>query len=261
MVTASPTRLGLLKRSVESYCKQTHDQKELVVVVCQCDDYLGHVTTYVRTLCRHDVRVVFQPTAIPLGALRNLALDHSDGNIVCQWDDDDVYHPERISEQLNAMLATGTEATFLSHYLHLFSDTCQVAWCDWTRLQIAEEPGLPGSLLARKQALPRYADLERDEDSMLQRELLRRGVPLTVIEGSTPLYAYTFHGANLCSRRDHVRTAVGTALGAARVREKAAMLFTTFCSLGFAPPLSIVDNRGQIVLRWSHEWGSQIGTP
>lgn len=260
MVTWSRTRLALVKRSVESYCKQTYDEKELLVVVCQSDDYHRDIATYVNGLCRDDVRIVFQPTSIPLGALRNIAVDHCDGNIVCQWDDDDIYHPQRISEQVTTMVSTSAEATFLSHYLHLFSDSRQVAWCNWSRLQIAEEPGLPGSLLARKHALPRYAGIERDEDSMLQRDLQRRGIPLTVLEGSTPLYAYTFHGENLCSRRDHVRTAVGTALEGVKVRAGAATLFSSFCSLGLAPPLSIVDNRGQTVLKWSRRSDSQIDT-
>lgn len=259
MVTGRGTRLSLFKRSLDSYCKQTYDQKELLVVVCPRADYLNDITAHVKQKCRDDVRIVFQPTPKPLAALRNLALDHCDGDIVCQWDDDDVYHPERISEQVKAMLSTGAEATFLSHYLHLFADSRQVAWCDWSRLQIAKEPGLPGSLLGRKSALPRYEDHHRGEDSTLQRSLQRRRIPLTVLAGPAPLYAYTFHGTNLCSRRHHACMAARAALEAAKVRESAAMLCSTLCALSFAPPLSIVDNRGETVLKWSGGSDSELG--
>jgi hypothetical protein len=38
-----------------------------------------------------------------LGTLRGLSLDVATGEIVCQWDDDDCHHPDRILHQVQQM--------------------------------------------------------------------------------------------------------------------------------------------------------------
>src|SRR5512135_2995391 len=97
-------RIDSVRRAVADYCRQSHPRRELVIVQSGGDaaaraDLLIHV----ETLGRSDIRVFDEPESASLGALRNRAGALARGNVLCQWDDDDMYHPDRLSAQLAAM--------------------------------------------------------------------------------------------------------------------------------------------------------------
>jgi glycosyltransferase involved in cell wall biosynthesis len=251
---AGASRLELFKKSFDCYCRQTHSSKELVIVACGDDDYVGQVRKHLAGSQRDDVRILLPNVMMPLGALRNMAMDHATGDIVCQWDDDDINHPTRLSRQLDTMRQSKAQASFLLDYLHLFYDTRRIFWSDWRRLPLSDEPGLPGTLLAYKDVLPRYNDkLSRDEDSTIQRALCKNGILTAVIGGLGPLYIYTFHGTNIFSRAHHEYTARFTALEWATLTGRAASLFSALYDYDLNPPLYVVDNYGRTVFEWSGE--------
>jgi glycosyltransferase involved in cell wall biosynthesis len=117
--TGGGQRFTHFKKSFLAYANQIYDNKELVIIVSGDSEHRKKVDKYVRQCQRQDVNLVFSDLK-PLGALRNLALDRASGDVVCQWGDDDVSHPNRISEQLRAMQHAGVHATVLRNYVHLF---------------------------------------------------------------------------------------------------------------------------------------------
>src|SRR6185312_14331875 len=74
-----------------------------------------------------------------LGTLRNLSLDAATGDVVCQWDDDDCYHPDRVLRQVERMTQHRARACFLTDNLHLLEPEGQLFWTDWARYSKDEQ--------------------------------------------------------------------------------------------------------------------------
>jgi glycosyltransferase involved in cell wall biosynthesis len=51
-----------------------------------------------------NARIVECAEALKIGTKRNYAIREADGaEIICHWDDDDIYHPERIAQQVKLL--------------------------------------------------------------------------------------------------------------------------------------------------------------
>src|SRR5262249_49124556 len=89
-----PERQGYLQRSWEGYCRQTYPDKELIVVPdWRSPDQRGPLLDIIAACKRSDIEIVDLPERRTLGALRNASRAAARGEILCQWDDDDLYHP------------------------------------------------------------------------------------------------------------------------------------------------------------------------
>jgi glycosyltransferase involved in cell wall biosynthesis len=127
-----------------------------------------------------------------LGTLRNLSLDLARGELVAQWDDDDWYHPDRLTRQV-AALDTRFDACVLSATLmHLDAPE----WRDYP--YIGHLPrGVPGTILHRASPAIRYPAQRRGEDSVFLHQWPR--ARLTVLD-APELFLRAFHGANTWER-------------------------------------------------------------
>ena len=56
---------------------------------------------------------------LPLGLLRNIAVAQAKGNIVCQWDDDDLYHRDRTFGGKRALAAKHSRLNSVSSLLQM----------------------------------------------------------------------------------------------------------------------------------------------
>jgi glycosyltransferase involved in cell wall biosynthesis len=196
MVTAD--RVDLARRAVQCFVQQAHAERELVVVDDGTADYLPLLraaeafasVTHVK-LPNHDRRT--------LGELRNIAIEAAKGDWCIQWDDDEWYHPERISRQLAVAVASGVGASALRWTLMKVptgSGTLQFR----TRTGIAT----PGTLLFKRTDL-RYPHLARNEDGVFLRNV-RREIGLAVLEReSSHLFVRVFHGSNTWDERHFLR--------------------------------------------------------
>lgn len=201
-------RLRLLKRAVHCYCSQTYANRELVIV-CDADTRVRRaVERYLDSLGRHDVRLVWCEPGRTLGALRNLSLQAATGALVCQWDDDDLSHPERLARQSAPLLAHGSGAALLTDQLHFFERERALFWVDWSaggRIGGIWQM-VPGTLLAYRDASLRYPEdghaAVRGEDSALLEGLMEREAVLP-LGGLGHLYVYTYHGANTFPLEHH----------------------------------------------------------
>ena len=138
------------------------------------------------------VRAVEVP-AMPkrsLGALRNLAVEAARGGIVAQWDDDDWYAPARLEEQVRSLAESGLPGCVLERWT--IYDAID------RRAYVSARRAWEGSLVARKDAMPAYADVPRGEDTALIASLMAEA-KLTALD-RPDLYVYTYHGANTWAR-------------------------------------------------------------
>jgi glycosyltransferase involved in cell wall biosynthesis len=191
-------RLPYVKTAIAAFDRQTHPNRELVIVVNGGDDEAREaLLAYLGSLGRKDVRAVEVPgPAVPVGALRNVSFEEARGDVVCQWDDDDLYHPERVSRQLQAMTAADCEAAYLQEVMQYIPKAGALYWTNWAA---TEAKAHPGTLMARKDAGVRYDKQGRwaqlGEDLKVALDLEERG-RVCRLAGQPHLFLYVNHGAN-----------------------------------------------------------------
>src|SRR5262249_17336769 len=106
-------RLSLAKCAILSFAAQTYPDKGLVVVGDGQARFRRAVERYAAALGLARVRFVHAgPERLTLGRLRNLSIEAAAGEIVCQWDDDDYSHPERLKLQVGELTRADAGACF-----------------------------------------------------------------------------------------------------------------------------------------------------
>ena len=210
MITAD--RLVLAKRSIRCFSDQTYPRLELVIVSAGDRVYRRALEEHLEHQGVGNARVIAAEPGSTLGRLRNLSLDAAAGDIVCQWDDDDCYHPDRVLRQVEEMTRQGARACFLTDNLHLLEPDRQLFWIDWAQLKEDKQwPRLfPPTMMMVKDDRFRYP--ETGPESHLREDLaiaadLCREVPVAMVGGMGWLYLYVFHGGNTCSKEHHYRLA------------------------------------------------------
>lgn len=190
MVTAN--RPHFVKRAIELFEKQTHENRELVII----DDGEIDVSHIVEnSSVSHLIR--YYPLScesrLSLGELRNKSIDVADGEWCIQWDDDEWYHPSRIAEQLTQAKATGSGSSALKWTLMHIDDSSEIG----TRLFRADSGiATPGTLLFRRDAGATYRPLARNEDGLFMRDIKNRVGLTSLNEDSSHLFVRVFHGGN-----------------------------------------------------------------
>src|SRR5262249_29150528 len=123
----SVRRFAPFQRSIAAYCAQTPSRKELVVLVdLRSAAARGALPRPVAALGRDDIGLMECAEGLPLGSLRNLSRERAEGEVQCQWDDDDLYHPQRLSAQLAALAASGGQAVYLQEVMQFFPASRQL---------------------------------------------------------------------------------------------------------------------------------------
>jgi glycosyltransferase involved in cell wall biosynthesis len=128
-----------------------------------------------------------------LGGLRNLGLEHAQGEWCVQWDDDEWYHPERIAVQLEACRTRGLDAVLLrSTLMHI-----DVPEYREHPYRGANRHGTPGTILHRKTSL-RYRNIPglEGEDSNFRNDLRRAHRVGLLPEPHAHLFIRCYHSGN-----------------------------------------------------------------
>jgi glycosyltransferase involved in cell wall biosynthesis len=248
-VTITSDRVRLLKQAIACYLAQTWEPRELVVVAGGSPRYQDAIARHLAHLGRADVRLVRADAGLTLGEMRNLSLDAARGELVCQWDDDDLYHPERIRLQHQA-LGRDADACFLTDTLQFFDDARELYWLDWSRFAVGgpEVTMLPGSMLVRRDPRLRYPATDRGEDNDVRRQVFQLMRPVG-LDGHGFLYVYRFHGRNLWPRGHH--SSLGSvALEAAALGPRAPTLRRALAAFPLPRPFAVVGREGQTVFTY-----------
>ncbi|GMQ81657.1 MAG: hypothetical protein BMS9Abin05_1091 [Rhodothermia bacterium] len=186
MVTAN--RPQLCKRAVRCFNRQSHKNKELVVVD-DGDIDLGKILADVPAPELTYLKIKHNPSNV-LGRLRNIALEHASGKFVAQWDDDDWYHPDRLKHQVAALMKGYDACIMAATLMHV--DTPE--YFDHPYAGYLSD-GVPGTIMHRNDSLIFYPELRRGEDSeYLDRWKERRHIKLP--PSTMHLFIRCYHGQN-----------------------------------------------------------------
>lgn len=146
----------LLPQAATAFQEQTYsaDRRELIVV---WEPDRGH-SREIKGL-RENVRPVAVAGIHSLGHLRNVSLDHAKGDLMCQWDSDDWFHPTYIEKMVERQRQRPELPLFLKRQLcYSFNiDTAFVREYDHTFIHGA-------NLYPRSEH--RYPDQGREEDTV-----------------------------------------------------------------------------------------------
>jgi glycosyltransferase involved in cell wall biosynthesis len=195
-ICVTNNRTEFLERAVACYQRQNYPNKELVVAFSAENIAASGL---ISKLNDSSIRALAfaSASALTLGEKRNLAVEGASGFYFCVWDDDDWYHENRITAQVNALSGTQYKSSVLSNVI-LFDGKTNESYLSATRW--AWEQTLLCERSVFGSPILRYQNLERGEDSPLVYNLKRQNLLLTVSQPE--LYIYVYHGENTF-HRDH----------------------------------------------------------
>lgn len=193
-VCVTRNKPALLKRAIDCFLAQTYGNKELIVLYEDDDvateEFLGK--GYPRESGVRLFRVPAYPK-MTLGELRNAAIKIARGEFVCQWDDDDWYHMNRIELQYRSLFNEGRHGSILTQWL-VYDTLTATAYLSNNRLW-------EGSILCRNSVLQEkaYEDKPLGEDTATIEYLASRN-SLCFLNEMANLYIYVYHGKNSWNR-------------------------------------------------------------
>jgi glycosyltransferase involved in cell wall biosynthesis len=223
LMVTQPARLELAALAIGDFAAQTHAERELIIV--HDGDSIFHAAIVARAegAAGQPIRVVCAPAGLTLGALRNLAVAAAASDFVCQWDDDDRYHPLRLARQWQALCEARTDFCFLGDQLHWFAEWREMYWDDWD-----SEPYplnlVQGTLLGRRDRMPVYPEVARGEDTGLLKQILRSDNRVLRLRDAGWCYVYVYHGANVWAIEHHAAISRAKAHGKARLFQRESIL-------------------------------------
>jgi FkbM family methyltransferase len=242
-------RLSLAKHAIRSFAAQTYPEKELIVVSDGEARFRRALERYAAALGLARVRFVDAgPERQTLGRLRNISVEAATGDIVCQWDDDDYSHPERLRLQVDELMRNDAGACFLTDHLQFIEEQSALCWVDWTLGQtaIGAEQLAPGTMMMRRDLRVRYPEdgpyARQGEDSVLLDNLCR-ATNVTHLRGAGHLYLYQYHGRNTFPREHHYRLS-NCRTAVAHLRENAARIREAVAHYPIARPCFVVGRDG-----------------
>jgi glycosyltransferase involved in cell wall biosynthesis len=190
MITKA-TNIKFIDDAIYCYAIQTYGNRELVIVT-DCDSgTLNNLRHFLKKYGNENIKLVPLKEKLPLGALRNVSVDNASGEYCIQWDDDDLYHSERIERQYDKLISGDYDYCFINSFMMYFSNTHLLSINKWThggRLQ-----GFPGSILFKKGIDFKYPGLSREEDvEIVNHPELKK----CILYGLPYLYVYVYRGFN-----------------------------------------------------------------
>ncbi|MCW3070347.1 MAG: glycosyl transferase family 2 [Bacteroidetes bacterium] len=261
-LTVTKDRLLALKTAIRCFCGQVYPEKEMVIISDGSRWYNDAIQRYVVELGRKDIRLVIINETCTLGKLRNLSIAEATGEIICQWDDDDLYHPERLSMQYAKMSADNAKACCMTDQLHYFYEERELFWCDWKaneKLPLLQL--IPGTIMMYKDkrfAYPETGDFASSgEDSIFLGSIFET-FPVAELSGMGYLYAYTFSGNNTFSEKHHRIISEKYSVSSDKVWEIETKLQAALDYYQLPSPIRIMSHEQQIVFTWMFNYQSVL---
>lgn len=214
-VLVTTGRIEMVRKAIDCFVSQTYKLKELVVVSQGTDEQNAQI----KNMASFEGCIFIEaPQRLSLGAMRNLSVELSTGPIICQWDDDDYYHPNRLTTQYKHLRGNAVASLYTQH-LKLFKERGVMYWVDYKRgtddyLQVIKNSPykrfLTGSVMFRKDCFYEYKNFlypesgdqsDREEDLNVLQKLMRLGRVEEVNAGYQ--YVYVYHGNNTYELKHH----------------------------------------------------------
>ena len=188
--------------SIAGFSRQSCPDKELVIVHDGTNRFHSDISNIVDRYRDCEIRMYQQRPGLSLGVLRNISIQHARHPLVCQWDDDDYYHPERLARQLACLRESGSDFCFLTDQLHLFTQQRYLFWDDWS---VENYPGnlIQGTIFGKKALIGEYPDVRIGEDTEITFRLINAGYKIAQLAEFGWLYIYTYNGDNAWDLEHH----------------------------------------------------------
>lgn len=214
-MTVTTGRVEIVKKAISHFLSQTYKNKEMVVVTQGSMENNMQIRQLTES---HGIIFVAASQDLTLGAMRNLSIELTTGDVICQWDDDDYYHPERLATQYKFLRCGGIASLYTQH-LKLFKNSKKMYWVDYKRgtedyLEVVEKfpykRFLNGSIMFRKRYFHEFKNFlypesgdqsNKEEDLNVLQRLIQIGNVCEVNEGYQ--YVYVYHGDNTYELKHH----------------------------------------------------------
>ncbi|MEQ8251992.1 MAG: glycosyltransferase [Oceanibaculum nanhaiense] len=208
-VMPTRNRIVLAKEAIRCFLNQSYPNRELIIVAGGSTHSQRALSSYVSELDRTDIKcVLLGDEDASLGRMRNMTLDAAGGDIICQWDDDDLYHGERLQVQAAAMTKVGAYSCFLTDHFQYFTNERTLYWIDWSHGGVVggKDAQLPGSVMMMNDPHLRYPETGDGsmigEDCVMQDALCNRFRSVNLSDYGY-IYVYRYHARNTCSKEHH----------------------------------------------------------
>lgn len=250
MVTGK-NRFDYFVKSFHCYQNQTYPNKELVIVNEGTKDYQEKIANHVAH--RNDVRLVFLDGWYSLGALRNISIATSFGDIFVQWDDDDFNTPERLATQFNFLNCNPKASVcYLSEQLHYYFHTKTLFWEDWKEFcsdGIKSFALIPGTIMAwRKRFFERYPSAGKwcsaGEDSVLSTRLCQKDEHVILLSGYGYMQMYSYHGDNVYNVNHHMGISMNRSVKTDHILKNRNRICKTLDFLKLAKRIKVMGRDG-----------------
>lgn len=192
-------RPRMVLKAIINFENQDYPNKELIVSYPEDDLESTELLNKIQTFTEENIITISRAEELSLGAARNEAVSHSNGQYICLWDDDDCYHPMRVKYQFNNMQINGQ-----------YRDACMITNIilydtDSDKSYIAFSNHWNGTLLCKTEHLRSVPFLDSNIyeannliENLTNRKLLHR------IADFPGLYTYINHGQNaLLNQQSH----------------------------------------------------------
>jgi hypothetical protein len=245
LMVTQPGREALLRRSIDCFNRQTLAARQLVLVHTGDSDFEHWLRALPEAASCTDLTVVKARGDMRLGALRNLSVDAARREFLCQWDDDDLHHPEFLARQHACVTENEADFCFLTDQWHFFEKPGFVFWDDWS----TQPPPLDlieGTLFGRRNRMPAYPDLAIGEDTPLVHGIVQRGERIARLSGQGWLKMYSWHGANAWQFRHHLALSQARRLGKEALDERVTSIESAL--------QGYVLDRIQLRFPWDEGW-------
>lgn len=186
-------RSKYLRRALECFKSQTLSDTELVIVT-DADDHDTVVEVEALNSSKVRVSLVNNMSKIPLGELRNIAINMAQGDFVCNWDDDDWSNVDRL-EILKKAIDRSKKPCVLQSRIILYDETRDISYLSYRRMWENTLLVNRDFLLANKVF---YPPLEKNEDYVFVSRLVELNSVFAIDDAS--LYVYRFSGNNTCNK-------------------------------------------------------------
>jgi len=174
--------ISFVKRAIKLFENQSWSNKELIII---SDKKNERITSAIE---QSTCKIVFHlaPDGLTLGNLRNISISRANGEFLIQWDDDDLYHKDRILTMMNVLRESNADLAFLTQWL-IYSIAKK-------KLALSPERIWEGSVIMKRSASIIYPSLNKGEDtSVVTHQIKKHKIALV---NAPTLYTYCITGLN-----------------------------------------------------------------
>ena len=182
-------RRKFISQSIKYFQKQDYPNKELIILD-NGDDKVKDLIPI-----SNDIHYFSIDSKVKLGEVRNIGVSHSKGDIVIMWDDDDWFHPSRITKQIQPILNNTADLTGIEYRFayDLNGDQC------WKVSKNTDEEIFQYGIIAFRKEIwekfVKYPPVSVGEDVRFQKECLEKGFKFSIIPNDG-LFIHVGHYTN-----------------------------------------------------------------